>query len=63
MKFSTDAKDSGEVSPAVKRRKQRRGRRSSPASAGVERDLGKTKARRKMIWRGGGLLFIAAGLP
>ena len=39
-KISADAKDSGDVSPAVKQRKQRRGRRSSPASAGDELRFG-----------------------
>ena len=39
-KISADAKDSSDVSPAVKRRKQRRGQRSPPASAGDELRFG-----------------------
>ena len=58
MKISTGAKDFSGVSPAAKRRKRRRGRRSSAAS---EMRMGKTKARWKMICRGGWTAIYIGG--
>ena len=53
MKISTDGNDSGEVFPAVKLQRRRRGRRSSPASAGDELRFGEDEGAKEKGSAGG----------